>query len=115
MNVTIYHNPRCGKSRGALEILQERQLPLRVIEYLKTPPTRAELATIRELLGVPAAQWVRRQEAEYGAAGLSAESSDKEILDAMAKYPALIERPIVIVGQRAVVARPSERVLELLD
>ncbi len=113
--VTIYHNPRCSKSRGALEILQQRNFDVQVIEYLQAPPSRLELERLRQLLGVPAGEWVRRQEDAYKQAGLSAASSDAEILDAMARYPSIIERPIVIRGQRAVLARPSERVLEILD
>jgi arsenate reductase len=112
--LVIYHNPRCSKSRAALALLQERQVPLQVIEYLKQPPTRADLETLRRKLGVPPAQWVRTGEAEYRAAGLSAGSDDDALLDAMVRHPVLIERPIVVRGDRAVVGRPPERVLELV-
>jgi arsenate reductase len=112
---TIYHNPRCSKSRAALALLQERHLPLRVVEYLKTPPSRDQLAALRKSLGVSPHEWVRKNEAEFKAAGLSAESSEIELLDAMAKHPVLIERPIVVRGNRAVVGRPPERVLELVE
>jgi arsenate reductase len=111
---TIYHNPRCSKSRAALAILQERKLPVRIIEYLKQPPSRDELAALRKQLGVPPNQWVRSGEAEYKAAGLSASSSESALLDAMAKHPILIERPIIVHSIRAIVARPPERVLELI-
>ena len=111
---TIYHNPRCSKSRAALALLQQRNLPLRIVEYLKYPPSRGELAALRTQLGLPPQQWVRRGEAEFKASGLSADSSEKELLDAMAKHPVLIERPIVVHGHRAVVGRPPERVLELV-
>jgi arsenate reductase len=112
---TIYHNPRCSKSRAALALLQARHLPLRIVEYLKDPPSRAELAALRTKLGVPPNQWVRRNEAEFKAAGLAADSSEQLLLDSMAKHPILIERPIVVCGNRAVVGRPPERVLELVD
>jgi len=112
--LTIYHNPRCSKSRSALALLQERNVPLRVIEYLKEPPTRAELAALRKKLGVAPAEWIRKGESEYKAAGLDAKSPEDKLLDAMAKHPILIERPIVVRGDRAVVGRPPERVLELL-
>ena len=112
---TIYHNPRCSKSRTALVLLQERQVPLRIVEYLKDPPSRDELAALRRKLGVPPQDWVRKGEAEFRAAGLSATSTEAELLDAMARHPILIERPIVVHGNRAVVGRPPERVLELLD
>ena len=112
--LTIYHNPRCSKSRDALALLQERGVPVRIIEYLKTPPSRRELAALRKQLDLPAAQWIRRNEAEFKGAGLTADSSEAELLDAMAKHPVLIERPIVVRGARAVVGRPPERVLDLL-
>jgi len=111
---TIYHNPRCSKSRAALALLQERRLPLRIVEYLKEPPSRDELAALRTQLGMPPDDWVRKNEAEFKAAGLGAGSSETELLDAMAKHPILIERPIVVHGNRAVVGRPPERVLELV-
>lgn len=112
---TIYHNPRCSKSRAALALLRERNVPLRIIEYLKDPPSRAELAALRKLLGVSPNEWVRKNEAEFKAAGLGAHSSETELLDAMAKHPVLIERPIVVHSNRAVVGRPPERVLELVE
>ena len=111
--LTIYHNPRCAKSRAALAILQAHEFPLRVVEYLKEPPTRAELAGLRKKLGVPPAEWIRKKEPEFKQAGLSANSSEDQMLDAMATYPVLIERPIVVRGSRAVVGRPPERVLEI--
>ena len=113
--LTIYHNPRCSKSRAALALLQERQVPLRVIEYLKQPPSRQELAALRGQLGRPAAEWIRSAEPAFKEAGLGAHSSEEQLLDAMAAHPILIERPIVVRGTRAVVGRPPERVLELLE
>lgn len=112
--LTIYHNPRCGKSRSALALLQERKVPLRVVEYLKEPPSRDELVVLRRKLGLAPGEWVRKNEAEYRAAHLDADSPEEKILDAMAAHPILIERPIVVRGKRAVVGRPPERVLELL-
>lgn len=113
--LTIYHNPRCSKSRAALAILQAHEFPLRVVEYLKEPLTRAELAGLRKKLGLPPAEWIRRTEAEYKQAGLGPHSSEAQLLDAMATHPVLIERPIVVRGDRAVVGRPPERVLELVE
>ncbi len=113
--ITIYHNPRCSKSRTALALLEERGTPLQIIEYLKTPPTRQELESLRGKLGLSPRQWVRKGEAEYKTARLDGDSSDSQILDAMARYPILIERPIVVRGQRAIVGRPPERVAELFD
>jgi arsenate reductase (glutaredoxin) len=112
--VTIYHNPRCSKSRAALALLQEHDVPLRVVEYLKTPLSRAQLKTLRQQLRLEPARWIRKAEAEFRSAGLDANSSEEDLLDAMAAHPILIERPIAVRGQRAVVGRPPERVLELV-
>jgi arsenate reductase len=112
--LTIYHNPRCSKSRAALALLQERKVPLRIVEYLKEPPTRTELAGLGKKLGLGPAQWIRKGEAEFKEAGLRADTPEEKLLDAMAKHPILIERPIVVRGDRAVVGRPPERVLELV-
>ncbi len=111
----IYHNPRCGKSRAALAILQAHELPLRVVEYLKEPLTRAELTSLRKKLGSSPAQWIRTAEAAYKEAGLGPNSSEDQLLEAIAQHPILMERPIVVRGSRAVVGRPPERVLELLQ
>ena len=110
----IYHNPRCSKSRAALALLEERQVPLRIVEYLKEPPTRAELTTLRRKLGLAPREWIRKGEPEYKTAQLDASSPDDQVLDAMAQHPILIERPIVVRGDRAVIGRPPQRVLELL-
>jgi arsenate reductase len=113
--LTIYHNPRCAKSRAALAILQAHEVPLRIVEYLKQPPTRAELADLRKKLGRSPAEWIRKGQPEYKEAKLGADSSEAQLLDAMAKHPILMERPIVVRGKRAVLGRPPDRVLELID
>jgi arsenate reductase len=113
--VTIYHNPRCSKSRAALALLQEHAVPLRIIEYLKDPPTRAELAVLRRRLAMTPRDWIRSSEAAFKEAGLDVNSSEAELLDAMAAHPILIERPIVVRGERAIVGRPPERALQLLQ
>jgi arsenate reductase len=113
--LTIYHNPRCAKSRAALAILQAHEVPLRIVEYLKQPPTRAELADLRKKLGRNPAEWIRKGEPEYKHAGLGADSSEEQLLDAIAQHPILMERPIVVRGKRAVLGRPPDRVLELID
>jgi arsenate reductase (glutaredoxin) len=115
MTVTIYHNPRCSKSRQALALLEARGLQLRVVEYLKTPPDRATLAGLLRKLGIPARDLLRRNEPEYGALGLGdASLPDDALLEAMATHPKLIERPIVVVGRQARIGRPPEAVLEIL-
>ena len=110
----LLHNPRCSKSRKALELLEERRAPFELRLYLEDPLTRAELGELRRRLGRPASDWVRRGEPEFAAAGLSPESADEAVLDAIARHPALLERPILVAGGRAVVGRPPEKILELL-
>jgi arsenate reductase len=113
--VTIYHNPRCSKSRNTLALLEEKGVSPKVVLYLETPPDVAELKGLLQKLGMKAADLVRRGEADYKAAGLHRESSDEDVLAAMVKYPKLIERPIVVKGRKAVLGRPPESVLELID
>lgn len=113
-SVTVWHNPRCSKSRGALELLTEHGVEADVVRYLDTAPTRAQLEDVLRRLGTddPRAI-VRTGEAEYRELGL-ADADRDTLLDALAAHPVLIERPIVVLGERAVVARPPERVLDLL-
>lgn len=117
MNDTrLYHNPRCSKSRGALELLRERGIEPLVIAYLDTPPSAAELRALLGALGLPARELLRTGEDEYDALGLGDESlPESALIDAMVQHPRLIERPIFVHGGRAVIGRPPERVLELLD
>jgi arsenate reductase len=113
--LVLLHNPRCSKSRAAHTLLAERGVSFVERRYLEDPLTRSELASLRERLGRPAAEWLRSGEAAFAAAGLGASSGEAEILDAMAAHPILIERPILVRGARAVVGRPPENVLELLQ
>jgi arsenate reductase len=112
--LVLLHNPHCSKSRAAHALLSERGVDFVERRYLDDPLSRAELASLRERLARPAAEWVRRGEAAFAEAGLGAGSGDAQILDAMAAHPILLERPILVRGARAVVGRPPERVLELL-
>jgi arsenate reductase len=114
-DVTIWHNPRCSKSRGALEILQDRGVDVAEVRYLDAAPSRAELERVLSMLGTEDPTSIaRRGEDRWKELGLDAKSRD-EVLDAMAANPILIERPIVIRGERAVIGRPPEKVLDLLD
>lgn len=114
MIVTIYHNPRCSKSRASLELLRGRGIAPRVVEYLKTPPDEAELRRILALLGMRPRQLLRPAEAK--ALGLDDPALDDDaVIRAMLAHPSLIERPIVISGDRACIGRPPDRVLALLD
>jgi arsenate reductase len=113
--VTIWHNPRCSKSRGALEILAGRGVEPEVVRYLEIAPTRAELEEVLRRLGTDDPRVITRAgEDRYHELRL-AEADRETLLDALVANPVLIERPIVLIGDRAVVARPPERVLELLD
>jgi arsenate reductase len=109
----LYHNPRCSKSRAALALLEERGVEFSVVEYLREPLDRAALEALRALLGAPPSEWIRSGESAFQEAGLSSGSSDEELLEAIAAHPVLLERPIFRSGDRAVVGRPPERVLEI--
>ena len=114
-DVTIWHNPRCSKSRQAAELLESRGVEAEVVRYLDQAPSRAELERVLGLLGTDDPTTIARTgEARWKELGVDAGDRDA-VLDALAANPALIERPIVIKGDRAVVGRPPERVLELLD
>ena len=112
--ITLFHNPRCSKSRGALELLAARGVDVEVVEYLKTPPSRATLAALVAKLGIDAGDLVRRGEDVFRTEYAGRTLSHDEALDAMAKHPILMERPIAVAGDRAVVGRPPEKVLELI-
>jgi arsenate reductase len=113
-NLTIWHNPRCSKSREALTLLTDRGLDPEVVPYLTAPPGRAELERVVAMLGGDPRVLLRRGEPEYAALGL-ATADDVVVLDALVAHPRLIERPVVISGGRAVVGRPPALVLDLLD
>ncbi len=111
----IYHNPRCSKSRATLALLQEHGIEPEVVLYLERPPSQAALKRLLARLDISAGALVRRGEAEYKELGLSAGSSEASLLKAMSTHPRLIERPIVVRGERAVLGRPPENVLALFD
>jgi arsenate reductase (glutaredoxin) len=112
--VTIYHNPRCSKSRAAIAILAQHGIEPIVVEYLKNPPTSQELSAILGKLGIKPEQIVRRGEDLYKEKFAGKVMSDEDWLDALVRHPILIERPIAIRGDRAVIGRPPEKVRELL-
>ena len=112
---TIYHNPRCSKSRATLELLRGRGIEPRIVEYLETPPTPAELTAIVAKLGIRPEALVRKGEAVYKSRYAGKPLSDAEWIAALVRDPVLIERPIVVAGERAAIGRPPERVLELFE
>ncbi|MEL7027884.1 MAG: arsenate reductase (glutaredoxin) [Pseudomonadota bacterium] len=112
---TIYHNPRCSKSRQTLALLRERGLEPTVVEYLKAPPSQSDLKRILKLLGVTPRELMRKKEAPYKDLALADETlSQTALIRAMAENPILIERPIVVHGEKAALGRPPEAVLEIL-
>ena len=113
---TIYHNPRCSKSRQTLALLEEHGVTPNVVLYLETPPDRKTLVDIIERLGITPRDLLRKGEESYKTLGLADTSlADDKILEAMLKAPILIERPIVVRGKKAALGRPPENVLALID
>jgi len=113
--VTIYHNPRCSKSRETLALIEAKGLKPRVVEYLKTPPSADTLSTILTYLNKPATELLRSKEQEFKDLNLKNFSgSERELIELMVTHPKLIERPIVVVGNQARIGRPPEAVLEII-
>lgn len=110
----IFHNTRCSKSRATLEILEEAGVQFEIIDYVKDPPTAEELAAVVKKLGMRPEEIVRKNEAAYQENYAGRTLSDAQWIEAMVKHPILMERPIVVKGNRAVIGRPPERVKELL-
>ncbi|GFM72481.1 arsenate reductase [Pseudomonas cichorii] len=114
-DLKLYHNPRCSKSRGALELLQARGLTPDIVLYLETPPDAAQLRDLLTKLGIGPRQLLRSGEDDYKALSLADPSlSDEQLIAAMVSHPKLIERPILVAGDKAVIGRPPENILELL-
>lgn len=115
-SLTIYHNPKCTKSRQTLQLLQDQGEDPEIIQYLDTPPDVKTLRTLVKKLGLERAHdLVRTKEKEYREAGLSKDSDDDTVLKAIAEYPKLLERPVVVRGDQAVIGRPPENALELIE
>ncbi len=111
----IYHNPRCSKSRATLALLEDNAIAPTVVLYLEETPGEADIRALLGKLGIAASQLVRKTEEAYKSSGLGRDSSEAELVAAMAAHPKLIERPIVVRGDRAVLGRPPENVLELIS
>ncbi|MDO9619913.1 MAG: arsenate reductase (glutaredoxin) [Pseudomonas sp.] len=113
--MTFYHNPRCSKSRSALQLLEDRGLNPTIVRYLETPLSAAQLQALLSKLGISPRQLLRTGEDEYKTLGLSdPQLTDAQLIEAMVEQPKLIERPILVVGEKAVIGRPPENVLEIL-
>lgn len=114
-DLTLYHNPRCSKSRTALQLLEERGLTPTIVRYLESPPSAEQLRDLLDKLGLGARQLLRTGEDDYQTLGLAdPELSERQLIEAMAAHPKLIERPILLAGDKAVIGRPPERILEIL-
>jgi len=115
MSITLYHNPRCSKSRATLQLLQSNGHEPTIIEYLTTPPTEQELAQIISMLGIGPRGLMRKKEEVFKTNALDdPELSDEQLIAAMVANPILIERPVVVTNGRAAIGRPPESVLEIL-
>jgi arsenate reductase len=115
MTVTVYHNPRCGKSRATLALIEGRGLIPTVVEYLKNPPNAEQLTALLQLMSLKPRQLMRRGEPVYKELALDDPSlSDAALISAMVQHPILIERPIVVANGKAVLGRPPENVLAIL-
>lgn len=111
----IYHNPRCSKSRQTLSLIEEKNKEIEIIEYLKTPATVEELESILEKLGIKAIDLVRKKEKIWIEDYKGRDLTDKKIIEAMVENPKIMERPIIIDGNKAIIGRPPENVLTFMD
>ena len=111
--VSLYHNPRCSKSRQTLALLEERGIEPEIIEYLKTPPDAATISGLLGKLGIPAIELIRRGEAPFAELGLAGGAA-AALIEAMVSHPVLIQRPIVVSGEQARIGRPPENGLDIL-
>ena len=115
MMITIYHNPRCSKSRATLALLEKHEVSFSIVEYLKEPPTRQELSAILSMLGINARSLLRTKESIYKSEGLDDKAlSEKDLMSAIIKNPILMERPIVVANNKAIIGRPPENVLTII-
>jgi len=110
----IYHNPRCSKSRQTLQLIEEKGITPEVVLYLNDIPSKSDLKTILKKLNISAEQLIRKGEKDYKENFKGKDLSEDEWIDAMIKFPKLIERPIVVKGEKAVIGRPPESVLEII-
>ena len=115
-NFTIYHNPRCSKSRQTLELLKEKSIEPEVVLYLDNPPSKDEISKLLNILGINPRELIRKGEDEYKIHNLKDQTiSDQKIIEIMSENPKLIERPIVISNNKAIIGRPPENVLKLIN
>ncbi len=114
-NITIWHNPKCSKSRGAMEILENNNCEIEIVKYLETNPNETQIKNILKMLGITPRELMRQKEEIYLQNKLQEESDDLKLIAAMAKNPILIERPIIIKNDCAIIGRPVERIAEFIN
>jgi len=114
-NITIWHNPRCSKSRNAATLLEERGIEAEVVKYLDTPPSKEEIKEVLKMLGISARELMRTKEAIYKELNLKNVEDEEKLIEAMAEHPKLIERPVVIKDGKAALGRPIEKIIELIE
>ena len=114
MHAKIWHNPKCSKSRQALELLHVNGIDVEVVKYLENSPSKEDITDLLSKLQISAKELMRTKEELYKELGLKDETSEEKLIDAMVKYPKLIERPIIITEKGVVIGRPPEKILELL-
>ena len=113
MKYTVYHNPRCSKSREAVAFLQEQNAEIEIVEYLKDSPTESEIKALLQKLNIPAIDLVRKGEQLFKDTYKDKTLSDTEWIKILAQNPILIERPVIVKGNKAIIARPTEKINEL--
>lgn len=114
MKITIYHNPHCSKSRESLQLLQEKEISFKTIEYLKKPLNKAELRDLLDKLMLKPSELIRKSEAIYKTTYKNNVLTEEEWIDVMLLHPKLIQRPIIVHGNKAIIGRPIENVIQLL-
>lgn len=112
--IQIIHNPRCAKSREGLQYIKDKGIPFQEIRYLEQPLKKEEIKTILKKMGIKPIEWVRKQEEIYKTLFKGNELSEEAWVEALVKYPKLMERPVVINGEKAIIARPAARIEEIL-
>jgi arsenate reductase (glutaredoxin) len=114
MQLTLWHNPRCGKSREALKLLEEKGVDATVVKYLENTPSKEEIQSVLSKLGISARELMRTKETLYKELNLKEETDEEKLIEAMVNNPKLIERPVLITSTQAIIGRPPQKVLDIL-
>lgn len=112
--ITVWHNPKCSKSREAVKLLEEKGENIEIVKYLEASPSREEIVSLLKKIGIPARELMRTKEDIYKELGLSKVNDEEKLIDALVQNPRLIERPVLIDGNKAIIGRPVEKVIEFI-